>query len=371
MNSETVICKRCVMDTTDPEISFDERGFCNHCIAAEEKLKAGWFPNEEGSMRLQLAAAEIKAYGKNKTYDCIIGISGGVDSSYLLHVAKHDMGLRPLAVHVDAGWNSEIAVKNIENLVRKLELELFTYVVDWEEIRDLQLAFLKSSIANQDVPQDHVFFATLYDFASKNGIKYVLTGSNLTSESILPNSWGYTASDARQIIAIHKRFGGKKFHSYKTMSLFKYKIFYPFIKKMKVIRPLNWMNYDKNKTIKFLEENYGWRYYGTKHGESKWTRFFQNDYLPTKFGYDKRKAHLSSLIMAGQMTRDEAMKDLEKPLYDPLELKNDEGYVSKKLGISEDRLEELMSLPNKTYQDYPNNENVLRFLRKVYHIFLR
>ncbi|TMP31451.1 N-acetyl sugar amidotransferase [Pseudoalteromonas rubra] len=358
-------CNYCVMDTTDPDITFNVEGRCNHCLDAEQKLKNGWFPNEKGKRLLESTAKEIKSECANDPYDCIIGVSGGVDSSYLVYVAVELMGLRPLIVHVDAGWNSEIAVSNIEKLVKKYDLELFTYVVSWSEIRDLQVAYLRSSLANQDVPQDHAFFAKLYEFADRNKIKYVITGSNLTSESILPLSWGYSASDSTQIKAIFNKFGSGKLKTYPMMSFFKSKIYWPYMKKLKVVKPLDWINYDKNKAINFLEEHFGWVYYGGKHHESKWTKFFQAYYLVEKFGFDKRKAHLSSLIVAGQISRDEALKELEKPLYDQQELNDDKVYIANKLNLSLEEFDSLLALENKDYKDYPNEEKLHNFFRKV------
>ena len=353
------------MDTTDPEIVFNEDGVCNHCIEAETKLKKNWFPGEVGKEKLEKASKRIREYGKDKEYDCIIGVSGGVDSSYLLHVATKMMNLRPLVVHVDAGWNSEIAVRNIENLVKALDLDLFTYVVDWEEIKDLQTSYLKSALANQDVPQDHAFFAKLYEFAVNNNIKYVLTGSNMTSESILPSSWGYDAMDAKQLRYIQNKFGSVKLKNYPIISYFEYKIYYPYIKKMVRYAPLNWIDYDKNQAIDFLKENYGWKYYGGKHHESRWTKFFQAYYLPDKFNYDKRKAHLSSLIVAGQITREEALEELEQPLYNENDLESDKIYISKKLGLSLPEFERIINKPKKVYTDYPNIESVNEFFVKL------
>lgn len=358
------------MDTSDPEITFDEHGVCNHCRTAEQHLHNGWMPDERGATRLEEIASEIREYGHDKEYDCIIGVSGGVDSSYLLHVAKKMMGLRPLAVHVDAGWNSEIAVKNIESLITALDIDLFTYVVDWEEIKDLQLAFLKSSVANQDIPQDHAFFAKLYEFAVKNDIRYVLTGSNLSSESILPSAWGYNAMDKRQIMGIHRKFGQRKLKSYPTIGFFDYNFYFPFVRRMKRFAPLNCLPYDKEKAIVELQETYGWRYYGGKHHESRWTKFFQSYYLPVKFGFDKRRAHLSSILIAGQTTRDAALAELDKPPYDPREIENEKAYVARKLGIGADELERLIALPNRTYRDYPSSDALIAFFRKIKHTLL-
>ncbi|WP_256051083.1 N-acetyl sugar amidotransferase [Stutzerimonas stutzeri] len=357
------VCSVCVMDASDPEIEFDDLGECNHCRTAKDKLRKGWFPDEQGQKFLGAIAEEIRKYGENKEYDCIIGVSGGVDSSYLLHVAKVEMKLNPLVVHVDAGWNSEIAVSNIEKMVNKLGLDLHTYVVDWSEMKDLQVAYLKSSLANQDVPQDHAFFAKLYELADKEKIKYTLTGSNLSSESILPAAWGYGADDSIQIKAIHNKFGRVRLKSFPLMSFWENKIYWPYFKKMVVVTPLNFLNYNKNEAISFLEKNYEWRYYGGKHHESKWTKFFQAHYLPEKFGYDKRKAHFSSMIVAGQMSRVEAVKELEKPLYDAHELVEDIFYIEKKLGLKSGELESFIKLPNKVFSDYPNQTSVHDFFR--------
>ncbi len=365
------ICSTCVMDTSDPDISFDKDGVCNHCHNAKNLLNNQWFPNKEGESKMLDASKIIKKIGADNEYDCIIGVSGGVDSSYLLHVATTMMGLRPLVVHVDGGWNSEIAVANIEKMVTKLNLDLVTYVVDWEEMRDLQLSYLKSSVANQDIPQDHTFFAKLYEIAISKNIKYVVTGSNLTSESILPDSWGYSASDGKQLHAIHKLFGEKKLKTFPSMNFWQLAIYWPYIKKMKVISPLNWIDYDKNKAIDFLQKEYSWNYYGGKHHESKWTKFFQAYYLPTKFGFDKRRAHLSSMIVSGQITREVALSELDKPLYDKEELRDDKSFVARKLGITDGELDAYMELPNKSYLDYPNIEETLALFRKIKNYVVR
>lgn len=368
---EYQICTRCVMDTTDLEIFFDVNGQCNHCTQAKVNLKNHWFPTAEGKKKLNEISDEIRRNRGKNEYDSIIGVSGGIDSSYLLHIATVEMKLNPLVVHVDAGWNSEIAVKNIEKMVKKLGLDLFTYVIDWNTMRELQVAYLKSSLANQDVPQDHAFFAKLYQIADEKNIKYTITGSNLTSESILPQYWGYDATDSIQIKAIFKRFGKGSLKKYPMMSFLKNKIYWPYIKKMTVVRPLNYIDYNKNEAITFLKDNYDWQYYGGKHHESKWTKFFQAYYLPTKFGFDKRKAHLSSMIAAGQITREEALSELEKPLYDPKELIEDKIYIAKKLGLKPTELEEIIQLPNKIYTDFPNDRKYISLFRKIKNFLKR
>ncbi|MEW6618222.1 MAG: N-acetyl sugar amidotransferase [bacterium] len=362
------ICSRCVMDTTAREITFDENGVCSFCHFFDEKIKPDWHRDESGYQKLQEIVKKIKDYGKNKEYDCIIGISGGVDSSYLTYFAKKILGLRPLVFHVDGGWNSELAVKNIENLVKKLDIDLFTYVVDWEEMRDLQLAFFKSGLANQDVPQDHAFFAMLYKYATQYNIKYVLTGGNLASESILPASWGYNAMDLKHLKAVHKCFGKVKLKTFPTVNFFQYYFYYPYIKGMVVVTPLNYIPYVKSDAIQFLEKEFGWRYYGCKHGESRFTNFFQTYFLPVRFGYDKRKAHLSSLILAGQMTRDEALKELQRPLYDEKAIEEAKIFVSKKLGITVDEFETFLTMPKKTFKDYPSNYRLSQLLRLISYI---
>jgi len=363
-NSEYTICTRCVMDTSDPWISFDEHGVCNHCRNFEQNIKPNWFPNDQGQQKLIRIANEIKSHSCGKEYDCIIGVSGGVDSSYLLYVAKELLGLRPLAVHIDAGWNSELAVRNIESLTKGLNVDLFTYVVNWDEIRDMQLAYLQSSLANQDVPQDHAFFAKLYEFAVNNRIKYVLTGSNFATESILPKAWGYNPMDARQMLAIHRKFGKEKLNDFPVSGLFRTYVYYPYIRQMKVVKPLNLMHYNVDEAIQFLSERFGWVYYGGKHFESRWTRFFQSYYLPVKFGFDKRRPHLSSLIVSGQRERTYAMAELQKPAFDQDTLRDDLNYIAKKLRITPDEFRSLIELPNKNFSDYENNfafEQALRF----------
>ncbi len=360
-------CVRCVMDTTDPEIHFNKDGVCSHCQEFDRYANTIWSPDQKGAALLESMAAKIRAYGKNKEYDCIVGMSGGVDSSYLLYLAVRVMKLRPLAVHVDAGWNSELAVRNIENLCKGLNVELFTHVVDWEEMRDLQLAYLKSGVPNQDVPQDHIFFSRLYEFAIKNDIKYVLSGANHATESVLPKAWGYNAADCRQIKAIHKLFGTRPLEQFLMTGLFKTYLYYPYVKRMKLVRPLDLINYNKAEGIEFLANEFDWVYYGGKHFESRWTRFFQSYYLPKKFGYDKRLAHLSSLILSGQTTREDALKELAKLPYNESTLANDLEYIAKKLWISVEELEAFVAAPNRRHEDYPSNmafEEFLRFVKR-------
>lgn len=355
------------MDTSDPEITFDEQGVCSHCHEFDEITSKRWFPNTEGKQKLDAILNTIREQGKNKPYDCIIGLSGGVDSSYLALILK-DYGLRPLVVHVDAGWNSELAVHNIEQIVKYCGYELHTHVMDWEEVRDLQVAYLKAGIANQDVVQDHAFFAALYHFAVNNGISYVISGGNIATESVFPKAWHHSAMDAINLRAIHKKHGTLPLKDYKTISFWKYYIYYPFIKKMRVIRPLNYLPYHKQEALKQLIEQIDYKEYGRKHGESRFTKFFQNHYLPTKFGIDKRRMHLSSQILSGEISRDVALVELAKPLYSSTELIDDMAYVAKKLGLSELELQSLTQPPGEHYSSYPSWDRYYQWLKKAQDI---
>lgn len=359
------ICTRCVMDTTDPEIDFDEHGVCNHCRNFDQNIKPIWPSLEGDQIKLDAMIETVKTYGQGKRYDCIIGLSGGVDSSYLA-VKVAEWGLRPLVVHVDAGWNSELAVMNIEQICRRLGFDLVTHVVDWEEMRDMQVAFLRSNLANQDVPQDHAFFAALYGYAEKAGIKYVINGSNFATESILPATWGYDAMDATHVKSIHARFGSRSRGDFPIVSFFDLYVKYPFILKMEVLRPLNLLPYNTDEAIRILEKDYGWRYYGGKHYESRWTRFFQAYYLPYKFGYDKRKAHLSSLVVSGQMSRSDALEALRAPLYDPKLLVEDKIFIAKKLGLPISEFEALVDQPVHHFSEFPNHQQKRRLAVWLY-----
>jgi len=362
MDNIAQICKRCVMDTTDPEIKFDEDGVCNHCHQFDAVISKHWFQGEEGNRKLQEIVEIIKEEGKNKEYDCIIGLSGGVDSSYLALKVK-EFDLRPLVVHVDAGWNSELAVNNIECLVNYCGFDLHTHVMYWQDMKRLQLAYLYSGVANQDVPQDHAFFASLYHFSVRNNIRYVLSGGNIATESIFPQAWHHSAMDAANLKAIFRKFGKGKLKEFKTVNFFQYYVYYPFIKKMKVVRPLNFLSYNKEDAMSELQKKTGWKPYGRKHGESLFTRFFQNYYLVERFGYDKRKPHLSSLIMSGQLSRDMALDELKLPLYDASELREDIYYFRKKLGFNEDDFNEIMRLPCRSADEFSSDKwkyNVLK-----------
>ncbi len=277
-----------------PSDRIRRNGVCNHCHTFDAVQSKQWFPGPEGESRLAEIVDRIKKDGEGKEYDCIIGLSGGVDSSYLA-LKLRTFGLRPLVVHVDAGWNTELAVRNIENIVKYCNYDLHTHVMDWEEMRDLQLAYLRAGVANQDVPQDHAFFASMYHFSVKNKIKYIISGGNISTEAVFPRAWHHSAMDAINLHDIHRRFGERKLEHYRTISFFQYYFGYPFIYGMKTILPLNYMPYTKSEALRELVEKVGYKPYQRKHGESVFTRFFQNHYLPVRFGYDKRKPHLRVL----------------------------------------------------------------------------
>jgi N-acetyl sugar amidotransferase len=351
------------MDTqTDSEIQFDEQGVCSYCHAFDnvarpilERAKTA-----EGDQILANVMAEIKAAGQGREYDCILGLSGGVDSSYMAYQAQK-LGLRILAVHVDGGWNSELAVANIENIVKRLKIDLVTWVVDWEEMRDLQLAFFKASLANCDVPQDHAFFAALRRTAAQHRIRYVLDGTNFATEFVLPRSREYNAGDLRHLYAIHRRFGAGKLRKFPTLGFFRRYVYYPFVCGIKTIKLLDLLPYDKETAKRIIADELGWRDYGGKHYESIFTRFFQGYYLPIKFGYDKRRAHLSSLIVSGQLQRGDAFEEMEDPPYpSPELLREDKEFVAKKLGLTVAEFDAIIALPQTTYKEFPSNENLFR-----------
>lgn len=348
------------MDTSDPEIKFDSHGNCIHCNSALNRAKTTWFPNESGERKLSLIMDKIKRDGRNKEYDCIIGLSGGVDSSYLAYYAVKN-GLRPLVVHVDCGWNSELAVKNIENIVKSLNIELHTFVVNWEEMKDLQRAFFKASLPDQDIPQDHAIFSALYNFADRNNVKYVFNGVNFATECIMPENWGFQAMDYTHLKSVHKRYGEKKLKEYPKIDFFRRYIYYTLIKKMKIINPLNYIDYRKDDVIELLKNELGWQYYGGKHYESRFTKFFQSYYLPVKFRFDKRRAHLSSMIVSGQISRAKALEVMNESTYSNSEIGNDIEYVAKKLDWSPDEFRKIIDLPPARHQDFPTNERLFRY----------
>jgi N-acetyl sugar amidotransferase len=359
INSKHTICTNCVMDTSDTKITFDVNGVCDHCNTFHDHTVSNWHTDEKGQKELADLIEKIKFEGKDKDFDCIIGMSGGIDSSYLTYVAKKKFGLRPLIFHVDAGWNSQEAVNNIEKLVDKLGLDLYTEVIDWEEMKDLQLSFFKSGVSHIDTPQDHSFFATMYKFAEKYGVKYILTGGNLSTECVRnPIEWMYYQSDSVQLRDIHKKFGKRQLVDFPITNILKHKIYLPYIKGIKLIRPLDRIPYIKEEAIKLLIEEFGWQPYPQKHFESRFTKFYEGYWLPKRFGFDTRKVQFSSLILTGQMTRDEALEKLSKPAYDREMIQHDFEYVATKLGVSVSELQGFLELPKKTYKDYKSQQSI-------------
>jgi N-acetyl sugar amidotransferase len=341
------------MDTSDSSIVFDARGWCDYCNNYYDKILPSWHPDATGEAELQPVIDRIKRDGRGRDHDCIIGVSGGVDSSYVTYIAKARFGLRPLIFHVDAGWNSQQAVNNIERLVDGLGLDLHTEVIDWLEMKDLQLAFFRAQVPHIDTPQDHAFFAALYNFAAKHGFKYVLTGANYSTECVRePLEWHYHASDLRQLRDIHRRFGTRPLNSFPTADIFKFKLYYRFIKGVRVVKPLNYVRYIKDEAVAELVDKFGWQRYPHKHYESRFTRFYEGYWLVKKFGYDKRRAHFSSLILTGQMTREEALARIAEPPYSDETVAQDFEYVATKLGLTVDELKDIMRGENKTFRDY-------------------
>lgn len=353
-------CTRCVMDTSDSKITFDEYGVCDHCRNFDKNIKPYWHLNENRLEELMQIATQIKQVGKNRDYDCLLGLSGGADSSYLAYVAKEIMGLRPLAFVVDTGWNLNVAVENIEKIVKGLKIDMYTEVINWKEMADFQLAMFKSQISSQDAPQDHAIFASLYNYAAKHNIKYVLTGSNTSTEFIRPPvEWLYM-NDLTLYKDIHKRFGKIPLNTYPTCSMLKYRILYHYIYGMRRVYPLDYVNYDKAKAEDFLHKKYGWTKYANKHYENVFTRFFEGYYLPHKFGFDTRKNVLSNQILAGTMSRGEALEILASNPYDEYQMQRDKKYIAKKLGVSEKSFDEIIEGENKTPTDYKNSMWLIR-----------
>lgn len=365
------ICTKTIMDTSDPNIFFNEKGESDYYINFVNEILPSWNTGEEGMKELMLTAEKIKKDGKNRDFDCIIGLSGGLDSSYVAYVAKEIMGLRPLLFHVDAGWNTDKAVGNIEKLVNGLGVELYTEVINWEEMKDLQRAFFKSQIADQDMPQDIAFFSGLYKFAKKNKIKYVLTGGNYSTECCRePEEWGaYPGIDKTLINDIYKKFGNNKLKTFPIVDIMQYKLYYKYVLGMEVFKPLNLLPYIKADAEKLLFEKFGWESFQHKHHESRFTRFYEDYWMPRKFGYEKRRAHFSSLILTGQMTRDKALERISKPELSEEFLMKEFEYIADKLDFTKEELQKLFDGENKTFNDYKNKRSLIGLGSKLMRRF--
>ena len=355
-NKTYQICTKCVVDTSDPTISFNSEGVCVYCTNFEEEIKPHWRPNEDGMKEIMPLINKIKKEGKGKDYDCIIGLSGGLDSSFVTYVAKEKFGLRPLIFHCDAGWNSDLGISNIQKMVEGLDLDLVTEVVNWEEMKDLQRAFFKSQVPFVDQAQDLALFSAMYNFAVTNGFKYVITGGNNSTEVVRESvDWTYFSTDMRYVRDIHRKFGEKKLDTFPTCDIFKYKFYYRFIKGMRVIKLLDFYPFIKKDAIDELSSLFGWQPYQMKHYESRFTKFFESYWTPKKHGYDKRRVYFSSEILTGQMSREDALERLSSPEISEEEMKKDFSYVAKKLDWTDAELMEIFNAPNKSFRDYKNN----------------
>lgn len=351
------------MDATDPDIHFDNEGVCNHCHRYTQVATKRLAPKAEREVLLACLVKEIKAAGEGKEYDCVIGVSGGVDSTYVAYLVRN-LGLRPLAVHLDNGWNSELAVSNIEKTLQTLGIDLYTHVIDWQEFKQLQVSFLHAGTPDGEVPTDHAIFALLYKLAAEHGLQHVILGTNVVSEAILPEKWGYGYFDWRYIKTVHRQFINSKLTTYPHFSLLKL-FYYVFVRRIRMVAILNYVEYDKKEAMDVLQNKLGWVYYGGKHYESIYTRFYQAYILPKKFHIDKRKAHYSNLICSGQMTRCEALRLMEEPVYPEKLLQEDREYTIKKLGLSESGFDSIMHAPTKTFLDYKTSHSIFEFAKKV------
>jgi N-acetyl sugar amidotransferase len=354
------ICTRCVVDTTVPGVTFDENGVCHYC-KLHDALERDWPLGKVGQQRLEAIVSKIKEQGKGKRYDCIVGVSGGTDSSYTLYLTKK-LGLRPLAVYFDNGWSSEIAVSNLKKSLSRLDIDLQTYVVDWEEFKDLLKAFLKASFTWADAPTDKAITATLYRTAEAEGLKYILVGRNFRTEGKMPAEWSY--SDDKIVSHIHNKFGTKPMRSFPHMTMFDL-IRYQFVKRIEYVLLLNYVDYSKARAREILREELDWEYYGGHHYENIYTRFVYSFLLPRKFSIDKRKITHSALVRNGEMTREEALEIVQSPPLSGDRIEEDVEYVIKKLGLGDEEFAEVMASPPTTFRDYPSYFSLFEFLSPV------
>jgi len=362
----SIVCRVCVMDSTDPSITFNSDGICSHCINFRKYVLPSWNYGEGHDKALDKMLSKLKSDGETKPYDCILGLSGGVDSSFMLHLAIKEFGLRPLVFHVDAGWNSRVAVNNIFKLVDKLEVDLQTTVIDWPQLRDFQLSYFKSGLPNLDVPQDHMFVATLYKYAEEHGIRYILNGGNFATEGVRnPLKFMYYGTDMRQINAIKRLYAESSWDALPFSSVMRHKFYLRFVKGIKVWKPLDLIRYDKGSAIKVLQSEYGWEAYSQKHFESRFTAFYEGFWLRERFGFDTRKIQLSSLILSKQMDRSKALTVLESDPLSENEKTDLRKFVADKLEISETQLMKYFEMPKRYHTDYPNSEWVFNLGGRV------
>jgi len=366
MNEKYLSCTNCVMDTSDPNIQFDRKGVCERCNQFYNEILPNWPQGEAAKRELDNIVQKIKKDGNNRKYDSILGLSGGFDSSYMLHFAVKELGLRPLVIHIDAGWNTPFAVENIRKLVSKLNIDLKVEVVDWEEMKDFQLAFFKSGVPHLDIPQDHAFVSILYNYALKNSIPFILNGGNISTEVVVnPASWGYWGTDLVHLRDIIKRFCKAPLKKYPFSHVLRHKVYLRYIKGIQVVKLLNYTPYIKKDAEALLTSEYGWTPYPQKHFESIMTKFLEGYWLPLRFGYDIRIAQFSSLILTKQMTRDEALERLSRP---PLSKEEGEelfNQVAKMLEILPDELMGYFKMPLKTYKDYKHQDYLFDFGAKI------
>lgn len=350
------ICSNCIMDTSDTTLTFDERGWCDYCQNFHSSIKPNWKPGEEGIRAIMPTIEQIKKDGAAREHDCLIGISGGLDSSYVAYVAKEKFGLRPLMFHCDTGWNSDLGVSNIQKIIDGLGLDLVTEVINWEEMKDLQRAFFKAQVPFVDTPQDLGLFSAIYNFAAKNDFKYVITGGNNSTECVRESiEWTYFSTDMRHVKDIHRRFGARPLNTFPTCDILKYKTYYRWVKAIRVIKLLDSVPFIKKEAIRELNEKFGWQPYQQKHYESRFTRFYESYWTPKKFGYDKRRAYFSSEILTGQMTREEALDRISRPELDEETMAREFEYVATKLGWTVDEFKQIFEGENKSFRDYKNN----------------
>jgi len=366
-NNQYVICSNCIMDTTDPRITFDQDNVCEYCYNYEVEILPEWKFGKGRLEEFEIIAARIRADGEGKEYDCILGLSGGLDSAYMAHTVVKKFNLRPLFFHVDVGWNSEIAVGNIEKIVDGLGMHLFTEVVNWKEMKGLQRSFFMSQIPDQDYPQDIAYISMLYKFARKNKIRYILNGGNFSTECCRePEEWGgYLGVDKLLVNNIVNKFKQIKLKTFPLVDILVYKIIYKYLFRTSSVYPLNYVPYTRDLAENELKDLYGCEKFQHKHHESRFTRFYEDYWLPRKFGFDKRRAHFSSLIMTGQMSRLEAVKRIASPELSEENLAREFSYVAKKLGFSDQEFQDIFDGDNKTYMDYKNKRGIIIFGAKL------